>query len=1445
MKVLVVEDDPRVSQALQYLLSNYHYAVDIAIDGEAGWHMAEDFGYDLIVLDVLLPKLDGISLCKQLRAKGCQIPILLLTGQDGGHQKAMSLNAGADDYVVKPFNAEELIARVQALLRRGDLTTQPILSWGHLSVDPIAQRVTYGTHLLTVTPKEFAILELFLRNPQMVFNARAILARVWDSIDSPGEEAVRVHIKELRKKLKQVGAPQDFIETVYRMGYHLNPIYSAALAIPDETTLTPPQIAELKAANGKLRATLDQMQATQAQLRQENQALVTAQQALEQERQQLELARAELEAQLGGQRAELAAAHQQGQLWERQWQGLFDHSLDAIVIADDQGGYVDANPAACDLLGVTKAQLCHQSLFDFVLSGQDFALVWQAFLRQGQLSVKASLARADRAIRETTLRAIANVIPRHHLLIFREISDHQPHNTEPLDAQTSLQKREEHLRLALYLGGIGSWDWWVESGMVTWNEAHYRLLGYQPQAAAPNYQLWRSHIHPDDIERVEQSLFQALENQIDFEAEYRMVLRNGSCRWVISRGRGLYDELGQPIRMVGVIFDVTDRKQLEINLRQREAHQRALIEAIPDLIERMNGDGIYLDFIAHSDFPVIGNRAEMVGSHISAQLPPKTAQQRLAYIRQALQTQAVQIYEQDLSMAGKTHIEEVRVVPYADNEVLLLIRDITDRKQGEVQLHETAQRLALATSAAQIGIWEHDFRTDQLIWDDCICGLYGIDPAEFDGCYDTWRRRMHPEDLPMAEALVQAILDGERDSFACEIRAILPNGQLRFIEAHGMVVRDADNVAQRLIGANRDISDRKQAEAQLNELTQRLALATSSAKIGVWDMDWVNNCLLFDAQMHRLYGLETGEFKGRYETWQSQVHPDDLPAVELEVQAALTGERDYHTEFRIIWPDGQIRYMEAHGMVMRDLEGVPQRSIGVNWDITHRKLAEQKIQEQAALLDIASDAIIVRDLNQQILYWNQGAERLYGWRAVDAIGQKADLLFRHDTAQSAAIIAQLLDQGEWQGELRKSTQGGESVTVASRWTLAQNEAQNAVQHPQLILSVDTDITDQKRLEAQFYQAQRLDSLGRLASGIAHDLNNVFTPILTMVQLLSLLQPDLKTDPAQEQLRLIEESAKQGTGMVQQILTFAQGSSEERTVVDLAALLADIAIITRQSFPKSIEIHQNWPESDQSLQAVNANQAQLHQVFMNLCINARDAMADGGVLTLSVENRFVDAALARQNAGVEGGDYVVVTVADTGVGISPDVRDRIFDPFFTTKPVGQGTGLGLATVLGIVNSYKGFLQVFSEPGQGTQVKVYLPATEKSPITRSLLSGRFNGNGERVLVVDDDVAVQLSTQAVLESHHYTTLIARDGIEATEIYAQYEGDISLVILDVMMPNMGGIPLVRSLKTLAPTAKIIAISGVETNREPVLAAGAKAFLAKPYPLADLLAMVQALIHG
>lgn len=406
-------------------------------------------------------------------------------------------------------------------------------------------------------------------------------------------------------------------------------------------------------------------------------------------------------------------------------------------------------------------------------------------------------------------------------------------------------------------------------------------------------------------------------------------------------------------------------------------------------------------------------------------------------------------------------------------------------------------------------------------------------------------------------------------------------------------------------------------------------------------------------------------------------------------------------------------------------------------DSIERQQAEQKIREQAELLDVATDAILVRDLESCILYWNRGAERLYGWLAAEVMGRDCgEFLYQQFSPQIEAAFRTVVEQGEWQGELNQMAKSGQEIVVQSRWTLMRDGAGQ----PKSILAVDTDITEKKQLQTQFYRAQRLESLGTLASGIAHDLNNILQPILTTAQLLKLKFPD--ADERDRQILLmLETSAKRGADVVKQILSFARGATGERANVQVRHLLKDIEQLAKQTFPKLIEVRTDIPAN---LWMVCADATQLHQVLMNLVVNARDAMPDGGTLTLAAANLRVNETYAKINLEAKLGDYVVVTVADTGCGIPPEILDRIFDPFFTTKELGQGTGLGLSTVLGIVKNHGGFVQVESQVGKGTQFRVYLPTGASDVDRQSPQLEMLAGQGELILIVDDEVTVQQITQ-----------------------------------------------------------------------------------------------------
>jgi PAS domain S-box-containing protein len=531
-----------------------------------------------------------------------------------------------------------------------------------------------------------------------------------------------------------------------------------------------------------------------------------------------------------------------------------------------------------------------------------------------------------------------------------------------------------------------------------------------------------------------------------------------------------------------------------------------------------------------------------------------------------------------------------------------------------------------------------------------------------------------------------------------------------------------------------------------------------------------------------------------------------------------------------------------YDLTVEPLRNETQEVVGITCasiDISDRKLAEEKIREQAALLDVTADAIFVRDLENRIIFWNKGAENLYGWRSEEVYGQDATQLLYEDEPLSEVGTAMLtvMSKGQWQGELTKVTKSGKEVLVASRWTLVCNEDHS----PKSILTVDTDITEKKQLETQVFRTQRLESIGTLASGIAHDLNNILTPILAVAQLLPLKFPDLDSEH-QHLLEILEDSARRGADLVKQVLSFARGVEGKRMTLQPKHLIKEVVKIVKQTFPKSIEVFMDVPKD---LWTVCGDSTQLHQVLMNLCVNARDAMPCGGCLTISAENLAVDENYARMHLEAKVGPYTVITVTDTGVGIAPEILERIFEPFFTTKELGKGTGLGLSTAIGIVKSHGGFVNVYSEVGRGTSFKVYLPAVQETEVQLTQELEPLIGKGELILVVDDEPGIQEITKTSLEAYNYKTLIAGDGIEAIALYAQNRHQISAVLMDMMLPSLDGITAIRTLQKIDPKVKIIATSGLMSSSKLAEAsdAGAKVFLAKPYTVKELLLTLQKLL--
>lgn len=1006
---------------------------------------------------------------------------------------------------------------------------------------------------------------------------------------------------------------------------------------------------------------------------------------------------------------------------------FFSAALDLLCIADTDGYFHRLNPQWERTLGYPLSELEGTRFLDYV-HPEDLRSTLGAIAKLRQRVDVPSFVNRYRCVDGTYrwLEWCSLPVDNKIYAAARDITDRKQAELTLHQLSQELMEWRDRYDIAALASGQVLFEHDLITDQDTWGPNTEAILGYPPEAMPQGMEDYISHIHPDDRASFRQLLAEERQqiSSTPHQLEFRFRKADGTYLWVEERSMTRYDPEGEAIQVIGYVIDISDRKQAEAALKQSELTNLTIIETIPDLLIQMDRTGQYRRMVGGQGVHVEYPSSSTSEPDLFDVLPRDLAEERLRYTHQAIETGSLQVYEQIFVVDDKECHEEVRIAPLNQQDVLVIVRDITDRKLAEAQLRRLNRELDATVKERTAEIQEREARYRALV--ELIPDL--LIRMRADGTY-----------LDVIPGDSIELLNPQHTGPGANIYAILP-----------------ESFAQ-----------------QRMEQVQR---ALQTQMVQVYDYD--------------------------------------------------------------LMIDGMLRSEEA-----RIIASSQSEVLVIVRDITERKQAEQTIREQAALLDIASDAIIVRGLDQQILYWNQGAERLYGWPATRAIGQNARILFNNQVAQHQTIMQHLLDHGAWQGELHKTTQAGTTVIVEARWTLVRDHANQ----PKSILSVDTDVTEQKRLEADFYRAQRLDSLGRLASGIAHDLNNVFTPILTMTQLLRFTQGSL-TATGREHLQLLEVSARRGADLVKQILTFVQGSSEELVPVDLNALLQEVVEIVQQSLPASIDI--GLQLSADVLAAspdliICADPIHLHQIFMNLCINARDAMPEGGMLTLSIQHYRVDEAIAHTHPDAQLGEYAVVTVADTGTGITPEVCDRMFDPFFTTKETGKGSGLGLSTVLGIVKNYGGFLQVSTEVGGGTQMRVYLPTTDATPMVPTATTRQLAGAGELVLIVDDDIAVQQTTRSLLENHDYQTITADNGQAALTMYREHQADISLVIVDVMMPDMDGITLVGHLRAIDQAVPIVAISGLPANRTPVLAAGANRFLSKPYVLEHLLQQVWTLING
>ncbi len=631
-----------------------------------------------------------------------------------------------------------------------------------------------------------------------------------------------------------------------------------------------------------------------------------------------------------------------------------------------------------------------------------------------------------------------------------------------------------------------------------------------------------------------------------------------------------------------------------------------------------------------------------------------------------------------------------------------------------------------------------------------------------------------------------------------------------------------------------------QQVAAMRRSEHRLATAQASARLGSWEYGSTEGNGAWSAELFRLLGCDPAEGARPWSDLVERLHPDDRATFVRLAEEARTTLQPTQGEHRLLRPDGSEAWVECRHDPLPGPSGAPARLSGTMQDITARKISERRIREQAVIIDHAPFGIVITDLEHRITYANEGAAQLQGLSREQLLGRTAEQAFSE--AALAKILAgreATLATGRWQGEVPLTTPDGRARVAEYYMSLIRDDQDRVIAR----LTVGVDVTEKKQIEEQLLRSQRMEHLGLLVAGIAHDLNNILSPSLLVAPFM---RPLVTKESEHAFLDSVERSAERGAALVKQIMLFAQGRGEGHVPVKPGNLVRELVGLVRETFPRSLNFEEEigpeiWP--------VNANPTQLHQVLLNLLVNARDAMNGNGLLTLRVTNRLIDTAAAARIPGARTGPFVCFEIGDTGVGIPPDILPRIWEPFFTTKEPGKGTGLGLSTVRGIVTSHLGFCEVRSAVGEGTLFRVYIPAagTPTEVPRRGSDPQVPRGNGELILVVDDEAGVRELLDAILVNHGYQVFTARDGIEGINIFSAQQAQVAMVITDMHMPHGRGDSFAGLLRLIRPDIRVLYISGLgadESGRSELPVSSTDPFLLKPFKPAALLQAVHRALH-
>ncbi len=761
--------------------------------------------------------------------------------------------------------------------------------------------------------------------------------------------------------------------------------------------------------------------------------------------------------------------------------------------------------------------------------------------------------------------------------------------------------------------------------------------------------------------------------------------------------------------------------------------------------------------------------------------------------------------------------------------IVISHEDISTRKLAEEAVQQSEERLRMALESAHIGIFDWDLLSGRIKWNEEHERLYGYEPKTFPGTLAAYEKSLHPEDLRLTWKELALARDTGTD-FEGEHRIIWPDGSVHWIWAKGCFLYDCEGNPLRMIGVVRDVSERIQAEQELVRARDFYLTLFEEFPGLVWRSGRDGEFNFFNRGWLEFTGRELAEELAS--GWESGIHPEDLQRCLATQSRAFEKREPFEMEYRRLRKDGEYRWLLSIGRPFTDLDGSFGGFVGYCFDVTDRRAKEHDLRRLSTAIEQVAEVILITDREGTIEYVNPAFETVTGYSKEEALGRNPRFLSSGQLPKAffEEMWRTILSGRVWDGYFLNRRKDGVVIEEEARISPVRDQEGRICN----FIAVKRDVTNELELERRLRQSEKMEAIGHLAGGIAHDFNNMLQVILAYGQFL---QKDLLPGSSGYQdVERILQAGEKAASLTRQLLSFSRRGEVIKAPLDVKPIIKEITKLLERTFPSTISINYSI---EGTLPQILGDPTQIHQVLLNLCVNARDAMPHGGTIRLEARVINISDFFAKEHPEATPGDHLLLSVTDTGEGIPPDVLPRIFEPFFTTKEEGKGTGLGLSTAYGIIRQHGGFLDCYSYLGKGTVFNVYLPvhtgpSGKDAAYTPNLHLPRGK---ETLLLADDQEMIRHLVQRTCEDLGYTVMTATNGREAVQLFVKHHEEIDCVVLDVQMPEMDGLDACEMIRKVAPGTKVILSSGfIDQDLEARMQSlGALGYIQKPFTKEDL----------